>query len=95
MRGDLPVGPDGDEIGKRTMVEGLKRVLPLAEQKKVTLAIEMLNSRVNVEMKGHPDYFCDKIEMAVEVCRRVGSERMKVLFDMSHGQIAIEGDENT
>src|SRR5690349_12828805 len=32
MRGDLPPGPEGDAIGKKTMVEGLKRVLPLAEQ---------------------------------------------------------------
>jgi hydroxypyruvate isomerase len=46
---------------------------------------------VNIEMKGHPDYFCDKIERAVEVCKRVGSERLKVLFDIYHVQI-MEGD---
>jgi hydroxypyruvate isomerase len=80
-----------DADGLRNMVEGLKQVAGLAEQKKVTLCLEMLNSRVNVEMKGHPDYFCDKIEMAVEVCRQVGSERVKVLFDIYHVQI-MEGD---
>ena len=42
-------------------------------------------------MKGHPDYFCDKIEMAVDVCKRIGSPRMKVLFDIYHVQI-MEGD---
>jgi hydroxypyruvate isomerase len=62
-----------------------------AEKKKVTLCLEMLNSRVNIEMKGHPDYFCDKIELAAEVCKRVGSERMKILFDIYHVQI-MEGD---
>ena len=31
-------------------------------QKKVTLCLEVLNSRVNAEMKGHPDYMCDKVE---------------------------------
>jgi hydroxypyruvate isomerase len=51
----------------------------------------MLNSRVNIEMKGHPDYFCDRMEMAVDVCKQVGSERMKVLFDIYHVQI-MEGD---
>src|SRR5438067_5928594 len=91
MRGDLPVGPEGDEIGKKTMVEGLKRVLPLAEQKKITLAIEMLNSRVDVEMKGHPGYQCDSIEWAVDVCDRVGSDRLKILFDIYHVQI-MQGD---
>ena len=91
MRGDLPVGPEGDEIGKKTMVEGLKRVLPLAEKKKITLAIEMLNSRVDVEMKGHPGYQCDSIEWAVDVCDRVGSDRLKILFDIYHVQI-MQGD---
>jgi hydroxypyruvate isomerase len=46
MRGDLPPGPEGDEIGKRNFVEGIKRVLPLAEQKQVTLALEMLLDRM-------------------------------------------------
>src|SRR3954447_9126949 len=47
MKEDL-AGPEGDEIGKRNTVEGLKTVLKLAEEKKVTLCLEMLNSRVNV-----------------------------------------------
>jgi hydroxypyruvate isomerase len=91
MRGDLPAGPEGDEIGKRNFVEGIKRVLPLAEQKKVTLALEMLNSRVDIEMKGHPGYQCDSIEWAVDVCNRVGSDRLKILFDIYHVQI-MQGD---
>jgi hydroxypyruvate isomerase len=80
-----------DEEGMKNMVDGLKQIVGHAEKKKVTVCLEMLNSRVNIEMKGHPDYFCDKIEMAVEVCKRVGSERMKVLFDIYHVQI-MEGD---
>jgi len=80
-----------DEEGLKNMVAGLKQVVGQAERKKVTLCLEMLNSRVNIEMKGHPDYFCDKIEMAAEICKRVGSERMKILFDIYHVQI-MEGD---
>ncbi len=91
MRGELPTGPEGDEIGKRNFVEGIKRVLPLAEEKSVTLALEMLNSRVDVEMKGHPGYQCDSIEWAVDVCSRVGSDRLKILFDIYHVQI-MQGD---
>ena len=41
--------------------------------------------------KGMPDYLCDKVEWAVEVCRRIGSERMKILFDIFHVQI-MQGD---
>jgi hydroxypyruvate isomerase len=91
MRGNLPAGAEGDELGKRNFVEGIKRVLPLCEQKKVTLALEMLNSRVDVEMKGHPGYQCDTIEWAVDVCDRVGSDRLKILFDIYHVQI-MQGD---
>jgi hydroxypyruvate isomerase len=80
-----------DEEGMKNMVDGLKQIAGHAERKKVTVCLEMLNSRVNIEMKGHPDYFCDKIEMAVDVCKRVGSERVKVLFDIYHVQI-MEGD---
>lgn len=80
-----------DEEGIKNMVEGLKKIVGHAEKKKVTLCLEMLNSRVNIEMKGHPDYFCDDIDRSVEICRQVGSERMKVLFDIYHVQI-MHGD---
>ena len=80
-----------DEIGVKNMVDGLKKIVGFAEQKKVTLCLEMLNSRVDVNMKGHPDYFCDDMERSVAVCRQIGSERMKVLFDIYHVQI-MHGD---
>jgi hydroxypyruvate isomerase len=83
-------GIDIDE-GQNNMVAGLKQIVGHAEKKKVTLCLEMLNSRVDVEMKGHPDYFCDSIELAVDVCKRVGSQRMKILFDIYHVQI-MQGD---
>lgn len=80
-----------DEEGMQNMVAGLKKIVGYAEQKKVTLCLEMLNSRVAENMKGHPDYFCDDIERSVEICRRIGSPRMKVLFDLYHVQI-MHGD---
>ncbi len=80
-----------DEDATRNTVEGLKKIVGYAEKKKVTLCIEMLNSRVDVQMKGHPDYFCDNIERTVDICKQVGSERMKVLFDIYHVQI-MHGD---
>ena len=78
-------------IERTTVWDGLKKIVGHAEQKKVTLCLEMLNSRVAENMKGHPDYFCDDMERSVEVCRRIGSERMKVLFDFYHVQI-MHGD---
>jgi hydroxypyruvate isomerase len=86
MRRGMP-----DDIGLDNTVLALKKVIGLAERKKVNLCLEVLNSRVNVTMKGHPDYMCDKVEWAVEVCKRLGSERMKILFDIYHVQI-MQGD---
>jgi hydroxypyruvate isomerase len=80
-----------DEEGITNCVTGLKQVMGFAEQKNVTICMEVLNSRVNENMKGHPDYQADRIEFAVEVCKRVGSPRMKILFDIYHTQI-MQGD---
>ncbi|MBL9190233.1 MAG: TIM barrel protein [Opitutaceae bacterium] len=80
-----------DEVAMKNMVEGLKKIVGYAEQKRVTLCLEMLNSRDSVNMKGHPDYFCDDMERSVEICRQIASERMKVLFDIYHVQI-MHGD---
>ena len=80
-----------DDEGMKNMVAGLKVLVPLAEEKKVTLCIEMLNSRVDIQMKGHPDYFCDSIERTIEIIRQIGSQRVKLLFDIYHVQI-MHGD---
>lgn len=80
-----------DEEGHKNMVAGLKEIVGFAEEKKVTLCIEMLNSRVDIQMKGHPDYFCDSMERTVDICKAIGSERCKVLFDLYHVQI-MHGD---
>jgi hydroxypyruvate isomerase len=80
-----------DEEGTANMIAGLKEIVPFAEEKKVTLCIEMLNSRVATTMKGHPDYFCDSMERTVDICRQIGSPRCLVLFDIYHVQI-MHGD---
>jgi hydroxypyruvate isomerase len=75
-----------DEQGLANCAVGLKRIVGLAEKLGVTLCMELLNSRVN-----HPDYMCDRTEWGVELVRRVGSERFKLLYDIYHMQI-MEGD---
>jgi len=79
------------EDGVRNMIEGLKGLAAHAEKRGVTVCLEMLNSRVDVPMKGHPDYFCDDIDLSVDIVKAVSSERVKVLFDIYHVQI-MHGD---
>src|SRR5262249_36134191 len=86
FREDIP-----DDVGQKNCVEGLKQIVGYAEKKNVTLCLEMLNSRVAEEMKGHPGYQGDSTEYCVEIVRQVGSPRLKLLFDIYHVQI-MEGD---
>jgi hydroxypyruvate isomerase len=80
-----------DDVGARNCVTGLKKIISHAEKKKVNLCLEILNSRVAVEMKGHPGYQGDHTDYCMEIIRQVGSPRMKLLFDVYHVQI-MDGD---
>ncbi|MHC4180974.1 MAG: hydroxypyruvate isomerase family protein [Planctomycetota bacterium] len=80
-----------DDVGLENTVAGLKKVIGYAETKKINLCIEVLNSRVAVEMKGHPGYMGDSVEWCGEVCKRISSPRMTMLFDIYHVQI-MQGD---
>jgi len=81
-----------DETGAKNCVDLWKRVIGYAEQKRINLSLEHLNSRDNTHpMKGHPGYFGDHVDFCVELIRRVGSPNMKLLFDIYHVQI-MDGD---
>jgi hydroxypyruvate isomerase len=75
-----------EEEGLETCTAGLKRIVGLAEKKNVTICMELLNSRVD-----HGDYMCDRTPWGVELAKRVGSPRFKLLYDIYHMQI-MEGD---
>jgi hydroxypyruvate isomerase len=75
-----------DEEGIKNCAAGIKRLQPIAEKNKVTLVMELLNSKVN-----HADYQCDNSKWGVALCEAVGSERFKLLYDIYHMQI-MEGD---
>ena len=75
-----------DQQGLENCIVGLKRILPEAEKRGVTIAMELLNSKVN-----HHDYMCDHTTWGVELAKRIGSDRFKLLYDIYHMQI-MEGD---
>jgi hydroxypyruvate isomerase len=81
-----------DEQMAANCVDAWKQVIGYAEQKGVNLCLEHLNTRDDTHpMKGHPGYFGDHVDFCVELIRRVGSPRMKLLFDIYHVQI-MDGD---
>ena len=75
-----------DEAGLKMCLVGLKRVIGHAEEKKVNLIMEGLNSKVD-----HKDYMYDRTTWGVELCKALGSKRFKLLYDIYHMQI-MEGD---
>ncbi|GAB4236938.1 MAG: TIM barrel protein [Acidobacteriota bacterium] len=75
-----------DEEGLQNCADGLKRVAGFAEKAGVTICLELLNSKVD-----HRDYMADHTSWGVELVRRVGSPRVKLLYDIYHMQI-MEGD---
>jgi hydroxypyruvate isomerase len=80
-RGGLP-----DDEGLKVCAEGIKQIMGFAEEKKVTVLMEGLNSKVD-----HKDYMYDKTTWGVELCKQIGSPRFKLLYDIYHMQI-MEGD---
>jgi len=75
-----------DQKGLENCEIGLKRILPLAEKLKVTICMELLNSK-----RTHKDYQCDHTAWGVELVKHISSERFKLLYDIYHMQI-MDGD---
>jgi hydroxypyruvate isomerase len=75
-----------DDLGLKNCVEGVKGIVGFAEEKNVTLCMEGLNSKVD-----HKDYMYDRTNWGVELAKKVGSPRFRLLYDIYHMQI-MEGD---
>ena len=80
-----------DEQGKDASVALFNRVKAHAEDKGVNICLEMVNSKYQDPEFGRADAICDRLDWAADVCRRVSSPRMRILFDIYHVQI-MEGD---
>lgn len=74
------------EVGLSNAVQGLKQIIGHAEQRGVVLQMELFNSKID-----HPDYFADNSAWGIELCKRLGSNNFKLLYDIYHMQIS-EGD---
>ena len=71
---------------RANVVAGLKATVLLAEKYGVDLLLETLNDKID-----HPGYFLTSSDESADLCRQIGSPRLKLLFDCYHMQI-MEGD---
>jgi hydroxypyruvate isomerase len=77
------------EEGADNTVAFFNRVKGYAEQKNVTLCMEITNSKVAADQR--TDQVFDHIAWGWDVCKRVNSPRVKVVYDIYHVQVA-DGD---
>jgi hydroxypyruvate isomerase len=84
LAGNILEGVSWDEH-RRTAVEGLRRLEPIAEQAGVMLLIEALNQPAN------PRYFLTSSKLGFELVREVNSPAVKFQYDAYHLQI-MEGN---
>ncbi|HEX4999236.1 MAG TPA: TIM barrel protein [Terriglobia bacterium] len=75
-----------DAEGADNCVTFLNRIKSHAEDKGVTVCMELLNSKVN-----HRGYMFDHMAWGVDVMKRVNSPRVRILYDIYHAQI-MDGD---
>jgi hydroxypyruvate isomerase len=75
-----------DDTGMNNCKIALEKILPFAEKNGITMIMELLNSKID-----HKDYMCNHVEWGAELCKRIGSDNFKLLFDIYHMQIQ-EGD---
>jgi hydroxypyruvate isomerase len=77
------------EEGADNAVAILNRVKGYAEQKNVNVCMEITNSKVAADQR--TDQVFDHVAWGLDVCKRVNSPRVKILYDIYHAQIA-DGD---
>ncbi len=77
--------------GADQAVAFLNRVKAHLEDRTVTLCIENMNHKYTDNNFGRPDQIFAHPQWGFDVCRRVNSPRVKVLFDIYHAQV-MAGD---
>jgi hydroxypyruvate isomerase len=82
--------------GEKNCVAALKKLATHAERRRVTVCLEHLNTRDDTHpMKGHPGYQGDDLDWVAGIIRKVGSERVKLLFDVyGRGELDDEQEIN-
>ena len=78
------------EDGAKNCVNGLKKVASFAE-KKITICLEMLNTGWIGSKQRSSGYQGNHIDYCLDIVKKVGSPRVKLLFDIYHVQI-MDGD---
>ncbi|PWW00981.1 hydroxypyruvate isomerase [Paenibacillus cellulosilyticus] len=82
----VTAGNELPEVSREAQIEniviGLRSAVPILEATGITLTLEPLNTAVD-----HPGYILARSDEAFDIIDQVGSEHVKVLYDIYHQQI--------
>jgi len=84
LAGILPAGVSA-QVARTTLVDNLRYAADTLEKSGIELLIEPVNSR---DIAG---FFVDRPHLALEIIADVGSENLKLQYDVYHAQV-MEGD---
>jgi hydroxypyruvate isomerase len=73
--------------GADNAVAFLNRIKSHAEGRGATICLENMNTRYPDNVLGRPDQICDHVGWGFDVCKRVNSPSVKMLFDIYHAQV--------
>jgi hydroxypyruvate isomerase len=85
LTGNRVIGLD-DPTMEASVIERLKPIVEMAEKAGITVLLEPLNDKYD-----HPDHWLTSSDKGAEICRRIGSPRLRLLFDTYHMRV-MEGD---
>ena len=77
-----PARPLSSEQKYKNTVDALKELAPIAEAEKIIMEVEMLNTPVD-----HRGYYLDSSKVAFDIIDKVGSDNVKLLYDVYHAYI--------
>ena len=77
------------EEGADNAVAFFNRFKAYAEQKRVTLCMENTNSKIAADRR--TDQVFDRVDWGLDVCKRVNSPNVKILYDLYHAQMMDGG----
>jgi hydroxypyruvate isomerase len=75
-----------EQAMQAAVIERLKPVVEMAEKAGVTVLLEPLNDKYD-----HPGHWLTSSDKGAEICRCLGSPRLRLLFDTYHMRV-MEGD---
>ncbi len=84
--GSVELSTRNEEEKRLILDKNLRAIVKIAEKERILFLLEPLNT-----IKDHQNYFLDSFSLTLDIVKEIGSEYLKILYDIYHMQI-MEGN---